>query len=111
MHKNKIVQYLHRVIAAFCTWYLYRYDIVPMLPGYSLKKAFHRVGAGGVVTAEDRYRKGADMERSARLYIPDSPHFQDKAFTDWLVREHVKAVAHPEEVETVYIVFGDTVAK
>ena len=108
MNKNTIVKYLDRVISAFCAWYLYRFHIVPMMPGYSLRKRLKRVSFFGAVGAEDGNGQVADMYGNATLYIdPNSPHTNDEAFMRWLVLEHVKAVADPNEVETINIVFSN----
>ena len=108
MHQNKIIQYLDRVIANFCTWYLYRFHIEPMLPGYVLRKRFKRVAG----TVENSNGKIADMKNGPTLYIdPNAPHLDHETFSRWLVLEHVKAMADPEKVETINIVFGHPVTK
>lgn len=112
MNQNKIIQYLDGVITAFCEWYLYRFHIVPLMPGYRLRKRFKRIGffmAGG---AKDADGQVADMDRYPTLYIdPNSPHTNNDVFSRWLVREHVKAITDPDEVETINIVFDNPIAK
>lgn len=112
MNQNKVIQYLDRVIAGLCAWYLYRFHIVPRLPGYRLAKRLKRVGffiAGG---GEDQDGQAAGVDGGATLYIdPDRPQFHNEVFARWLVHEHVKAMADPEEIETIHIVFGNPVAQ
>lgn len=111
MNQNPIIKYLDRVLSAFCTWYLYRFHIVPMMPGYRLRKRLKRIGHFMNASAKDVNGQVSDVDGNATLYIdPDSPHTNDEAFTRWLVLEHVKAVADPEEIETINIVFNNPLA-
>jgi len=110
MDQNRIIQYLDRVISAFCAWYLYRFHIVPMMPGYRLRKRLKRIGYFMAASAKDVNGQVADMNGNATFYIdPNSPHTNDEAFARWLVCEHVKAVADPDEVETINIVFDNPI--
>ena len=114
MHKNKIIQYLDRVLTALCQFYLYRHHKILLAPQYVLHKA------GNLSLVEwvaDAIRKRPE-ERKGWIVV-DTYYFGDgsgrqldyEAQARSLMSEYGKFTADPVKLECAVIILRDATAE
>ena len=107
MKQYKVIQYVDRVLSAMCTWYIYHSRIVPINPGYRLKRLLKNFSFIFAECGKDRnVEPPREIDEPAIFYVypPPKSHPQYEEFVRRMVDEHVKAITHPEDVDVIYVV-------